>query len=721
MKNNKSEKKPNGSRASAPPVASTGGGGHAHSDWVAMPERRVGPRSASGPHFQEEVQRVLLGRYTPAAVLVDDSMHVMHVHGRVSPFLETPAGSHAASLLKIAKGDLAVSIRSALLKAKSEDRPVFKDVVFTVDGRETSLRLEVITVRSRTDRRRGYLILFKPDAPMGEAEGGTTDGQLEFSDRRASVKGARAPANGVAGSLVEVDPELAAAKEELQAANATLIAVNAELRDGNAVLNAANDDLSNLLASSQIPIVMLDREMRVRRFTVPAEKAFGLSMADAGHPISSLKLGIEAPLLKEAVRGVIAGFEARHLEVRDREQRWYSLWVRPCRTTAGLIDGAVLSMIDITEKRTGIRALTAARDYAEALVDAVNDSLLILDKHLKVKSASRFYYELFQGSPAEIRGRSIYELGGGMWNVPALRKHLVALAGEETAFSGWEAEFDVPRLGTRTLTISGRVVPHDADEEMKIVLAIEDVSLRKQAAEAAALRKSESRQRDFVANVSHELLTPIAAIKGYSESLIAGAGETPRKRVEFAQIIEKHADRLTQLVEDLLQLSAFDAGRKREATETVFLRALVERMVRGLRPTARGRGVTFRVQMPARLRVAMSRTELSQILQNLCENAIKYNRKKGRVFVRARRVGKRAVVSVQDTGIGIPKDDLPRIFDRFHRAENARLKTARGNGLGLSIVHSILTGRGCRVWAESVEGKGTTIFFTLPACEKPRP
>lgn len=521
------------------------------------------------------------------------------------------------------------------------------------------------------------------------------------------------PGSG-ARELRRVNAELAAAKEELLATNVELVSVNADLRDGNSDLNATNDDLKNLLASSEIPILMLDRRLRVRRFTPPAERVFGVAISDVGRPLANLKLRVETPFIKEAIRRVIAGYAAEQLEVRDDRLRWYSLWIRPYKTAANTVDGAVLSLIDITDKRNGIRALEAARDYAEAIVDAVNDSLLILDRHLKVKSVSRFYYEIFRETPLEVEGRSIYELGGGRWNIPTLRRHLSALAARGTAFSGWEADFDVPRLGRRTMTISGREVPNGAEGERKLVVAVEDVSLRKQAAEAAALRKSEARQREFVANVSHELMTPIAAIKGYSESLIAGALEIPGKRVEFTQIIEKNADRLAQLVEDLLQLSSYDAGRARAATEIVLLRSTVARLARSLAPAARGRAISLRLSIAPRLRVAMNRAELTQVMQNLCENAIKYNRRKGRVVIRARRMGKRVLVSVSDTGIGIPKEDLPRVFDRFHRAENARMMTARGNGLGLSIARSILTNRGCRIWVESDVGRGTTFSFTLP-------
>ena len=114
------------------------------------------------------------------------------------------------------------------------------------------------------------------------------------------------------------------------------------------------------------------------------------------------------------------------------------------------------------------------------------------------------------------------------------------------------------------------------------------------------------------------------------------------------------------------------------------------------------------------LKVAVNKSQLNQVLQNLIQNAIKYNRSRGRIAIAANVVGKRIIVSVKDTGIGIPKEDLPRIFDRFHRAANARTMTERGTGLGLSIVKSILIAHGCRIWAESALGKGTTFFFSLP-------
>ncbi len=680
----------------------------AQHDLAVMPDRRGGQRASAGPALQDEVKRVLLTRYTPASFLIDDNFTILHVQGRPAPHLLSEPGTPEVNLLRLLKEGLAVVVRAAQLTAKSEDRAVSRVVRLQADDRELEVVVDLLTVRNDAERRRRYLVVLKTTVPAP----GSEQGQLAFAPPRAKTHAGPAASDGA--------EELAAVKREIQAANEELVAVNAELRERSRSAAATADDLTNLLASVEIPIVMLDLEMRVRRVTPQAEQGFGVGFSDIGRSMPGLKLDVEIPGLPELIGTVLAGFGPRHLEVRDRKGHWYSLWVRPYRTTGNAIVGAVLSLLDITERKKSVRRLEMARDYAEAIVDAVNTPLLILNRHLKVVRASRSYYAAFRASPAEVEGRSIYELDHGWWNVPAVRKSLAGHSTGLTPFSNLELELEVPNLGRRTLAISGRVVPHESEDGGSIVMAIEDVSLRKEAAEAAALRKSEARQRSFVANVSHELMTPITAIKGYAESLIGGALDVPGQRVKFTQTIERHADRLSQLVEDILQLSAQDDGRPLAAAESVPLRASIDKLVRGMAPVTRKRGVSIKVRMPKTMRVAMNRAELSQIMQNLCENAVKYNRRNGSVYIVARKVGRRAVVSVRDTGIGIPKEDLPRIFDRFHRAENARRNTERGSGLGLSIVRSILVNRGCRVWAESDLGKGSTIMFTLPLFEKSR-
>jgi two-component system, OmpR family, phosphate regulon sensor histidine kinase PhoR len=362
----------------------------------------------------------------------------------------------------------------------------------------------------------------------------------------------------------------------------------------------------------------------------------------------------------------------------------------------------------------GVGYWACALEPAEEIaLDALEVSIAIVDSSLRIVRANKRFYDSFGLSAPKTAGRSLLQLGKKLWDARVIKEKLLALTRDGSLFTDVECEYDLPRQGPRTLAISGRVAPRLARERALYTISIQDVTRRRAAAEAAALHKSEGRQREFVANVSHELMTPITAIKGYSEALVGGALENPSKRLKFTQIIEKHADRLTQLVEDILQLSTAEAGHKK-SVDAVPLADTIQKLLLGLGPTARKRGISIRVKAAPDLRVAMNRSELNQILQNLVQNAIKYNRSKGRIAIAASVVGKRVIVSIQDTGIGVPKEDLTRIFDRFHRAANARLTTQRGTGLGLSIVKSILVAHGCRIWVESDHGKGTTFFLTLP-------
>lgn len=228
------------------------------------------------------------------------------------------------------------------------------------------------------------------------------------------------------------------------------------------------------------------------------------------------------------------------------------------------------------------------------------------------------------------------------------------------------------------------------------------------------LLATEARQRAFIANLSHEFLTPITSIKGFAQTLAAGSVERPKMRLKWTKIIERNADRLTKLIEDLLQLNSYSEDSSRPPMEGVPLRAIVCEQVKQMASRAADRGVSFHLSISENLKVFVNAAELGIVMHNLLENAVKFNRRNGTVRIHARVARKRAVVSVADSGIGVPKDQLPFIFDWFHREDNAGLAPDRGNGLGLSIARAILLDRACPLWAESVEGKGTRIRFTLP-------
>jgi two-component system phosphate regulon sensor histidine kinase PhoR len=220
--------------------------------------------------------------------------------------------------------------------------------------------------------------------------------------------------------------------------------------------------------------------------------------------------------------------------------------------------------------------------------------------------------------------------------------------------------------------------------------------------------------------VSHELRTPLSLIKGYVETLLDGAKDDPALTARFLQTIERHADRLTFLIDDLLAISQLESGHVAYNFQTVDLHGQVERVCSELEVRALERQVTLLNEVSADLWVRADGDRLQQVLLNLIDNAIKYGRTGGTVRIGGRLVADSLVEGfVSDDGPGIPTESQPRVFERFYRVDRARSREQGGTGLGLSIVKHIIQTHGGEVDVESQPGRGTTFRFTLPRAEAP--
>jgi len=229
------------------------------------------------------------------------------------------------------------------------------------------------------------------------------------------------------------------------------------------------------------------------------------------------------------------------------------------------------------------------------------------------------------------------------------------------------------------------------------------------------LKGLEKIRQDFVANVSHELRTPLTTIKGYVETLLEGALKE-EVASQFVQVIKRHTDRLTKIVEDLLMLSKIESKEFQLKMEVISLRDLIDDVIDFVKEPAEKKKISIsQSAIPPSLAVEADRNYLEQISINLLDNAIKYTPEGGRITISVIEKDQREVlVSVQDTGIGIPKEDLPRIFERFYRVDKGRSQELGGTGLGLSIVKHLVQAHGGKVWVDSQPGKGSTFYFTLP-------
>ena len=334
----------------------------------------------------------------------------------------------------------------------------------------------------------------------------------------------------------------------------------------------------------------------------------------------------------------------------------------------------------------------------DAILDGMIEGLVVLDATGHIVMANRAAEQMFTFSRMMVGGTLL----------EAIRNHEVAALAAAAARSDTaiEHEVRVENPKTRIVQVSA-VALRDAEGAVSgAVMVFHDVT---------QLRRLEAMRQDFVANVSHELRTPLSLIKSAAETLIDGGKNDPAITARFLDMIDKHANRLTLLIDDLLLLARLDSGRMELHLQPVLLRTAAQEALDDAALIARARGVTLTNRVPAGLAADADPERLRQVLANLIDNAIKYGKPEGNVSINGRAVDRRQVeLAVRDDGPGIPLEAKARIFERFYRVDKARSREQGGTGLGLAIVKNVIQAHGGDVRVESTPGAGTEFFLTLP-------
>ncbi|MEA3307752.1 MAG: ATP-binding protein, partial [Elusimicrobiota bacterium] len=228
------------------------------------------------------------------------------------------------------------------------------------------------------------------------------------------------------------------------------------------------------------------------------------------------------------------------------------------------------------------------------------------------------------------------------------------------------------------------------------------------------LRRLEKIRRDFVANVSHELRTPVCSIKGYSETLLEGALHDKNNAEDFLKIIHSDSERLAKLIDDILDLAKIESDKFALDLKSCDIKEIIKRIISGMSIRAKAKSLDINVRIPGNITTIMAdENRIAQVLVNLIENALKYT-ERGEISISALEKDEFLQINVSDTGIGIPKKDIPRLFERFYRVDKARSKELGGTGLGLSIVKHIVYAHNGKISVESAQGKGSVFSFTIP-------
>jgi two-component system, OmpR family, phosphate regulon sensor histidine kinase PhoR len=361
----------------------------------------------------------------------------------------------------------------------------------------------------------------------------------------------------------------------------------------------------------------------------------------------------------------------------------------PSETSRDLGELASAVNAQLVSRNSQLAASNAEHARLSTILDQLTDAVLIADADGRVQFSNPAAEKLF-GS--HLAGRSVVE---------AVRHHQLADAWRRCRETGGLQTESVEVPASRQF-LQLIVVP-DRDTRGGTLLLVQDLT---------RVRKLETVRRDFISNLSHELRTPLASLKALTETLQDGALADLEAGPRFLGRIHTEVDALTQMAQELLDLSKIESGQValvlRKVDPSAVLKSAAERM----RLQAERAGVELTVETADSPKVQADAARLEQVLVNLIHNAVKFTRRGGSVTLSAKADGESVVFAVRDTGIGVPADDLARIFERFYRVDKSR--TGSGTGLGLSIAKHIVEAHGGEIWAKSREGEGSAFFFSIP-------
>ena len=536
-------------------------------------ERAIGNRSADSSDVQREADRLVLAAFGPPGVVVGDDLAIVQFRGPTGPFLEHAQGAASLDLLRTVREELRLPLRRAIDQARSTRRRAREVGLTLVDGeRYRTVALEVVPFAVHPAEQGFLLVLFEdvtskeaaaaaPSVARGsDAEQATESGlrqelastrqylesvieQLEASNEE--LKAANEEIVSSNEELRSTNEELQSAKEELQATNEELRTLNDELKERNIEATRLSDDLTNVLTSAEIPILIVGRDLRLRRFTPSAGKVFGLLATDLGRSIRDVgRIVALAPELMPRIVEVIEHFAPVELSVQDGSGYRFRVWLRPYVTLDGRIDGIVISARDVdAESRTADRLVAATR-YAEGIVETVRDGLVVLDPDLRVQSANTAFLDAFRLASKDVVGRRLDEIGRPELATPALRSVLEGL-GQRGTTDDFRLEHTDETGSASVLLINARRI-----EGMGLLLvALQDVT----EAERTRIARADLSFRD--------------ALTGAAEAIVMvdPAGRVLYANPAAAQVFGFEGEELTGMSVDLLlpeRLRTIHAGHR---------------------------------------------------------------------------------------------------------------------------------------------------------------
>jgi two-component system CheB/CheR fusion protein len=459
-------------------------------------------------NLTQAAEKIILQSYSPNCVIINPDGDIVYIHGRTGRYLELTHGEAKMNIFDMAHEGLQQELPSLIRKVLSNKKQIIVEGIKVKSNDSAHLiNLTVKPVKEPVEMQGFMLLIFEEVKKIPAVnkikyvqKSGKNIKELERELRSAKenlhstieeletsneeLKSTNEEMQSTNEEMQSSNEEMETSKEELQSLNEELITVNNELQNKNDELSSVNNDMKNLLESINVPTIFLDNNLCIKRFTFHAAKVINLIPSDIGRPINHLVTNFKYDNFIEDTREVLRSLAVKEVELQTKDARWYQMRILPYRTTSNLIDGVVITFLDINKlKNTSekIKKLSEdiqfARKYADNIIDTVRESLLILDKDLKVLSANLSFYKMFNTDREKTVGKYIYDLDDKSWEIPQLRELLEKIIPQRNVFEDYEVEYNSKKAGRKKLLLNARQIISDKKETKLILLAIEYKSI----------------------------------------------------------------------------------------------------------------------------------------------------------------------------------------------------------------------------------------------------
>ncbi|WPH16152.1 CheR family methyltransferase [Variovorax paradoxus] len=706
--------------------------------------------------FAELHQRAL-EQFSPPSVLINADHDVLHLSNGVGRFLERPGGEPSNNLLNNVRPDLRLELRTALFKAAQTNRSVETRLVQKRgDGRQVFLNITVRPLQQKDDEKKAgaqqlTLVVFDEIEESMRPEGGEPAhaareqliGKMEDEIRQLKLhlqdtietsetsteelKASNEELQAINEELRSATEELETSKEELQSMNEELVTVNFELKLKVEERGHINDDLQNLIASSEIATVFVDRGMHVKRFTPHASNLFNLISSDLGRSLFDITSRLDYPQLADDTAAAFKELRASERHVTSVDGRHFLARILPYRTAEDRIEGAILNFFDITDLRAAEERVRAGEERLRLVAATTRDfAIITADEQGLITSWNAGAQRIFGYAEDEMLRKPlaiIFTAEDRANGVPEgeMRRALELGRAEDER---WHQRKDGSRFFCSGVTTPLEAaagggfakIARDMTGTKQHELAQEHRLFKEKKASLSAQTANELKDR-FLAVMSHELKQPLNLIQMNAELLMhaPGTAENPAVR-RVGETIKRAVASQTRIINDLLDLSRIRTGKLRLNRVAVELGELVQAVAQAAVSGAAGKKLALELDCEAGVVCDGDRVRIEQIAWNLLSNAVKFTPEGGRIAVRVAAAGEGfGRLTVSDTGCGIAPEFLPHVFGMFNQADSEVTPPNGGLGIGLALVDELTRAHGGRVEVHSAGlGQGAEFSVWLP-------